>query len=221
MPELTLVIGNRNYSSWSLRPWLAMKHASIPFREVRIPLYQPESKAQLLQYSPAGKVPILVDGPVTVWESLAILEYLADRFPDRGLWPADASARARARAISAEMHAGFGELRKHMSMNLRRSLPGRGCTPEVEADIRRITHMWLESLERHGGPFLFGAFCAADAMYAPVAGRFVTYGVALPDRCRQYVDALMALPAMREWYAAARAEPEVLPQFEPETASAR
>src|SRR5262245_60579703 len=221
MPELTLVIGNRNYSSWSLRPWLAMKHAGIPFREVRIPLYQPESKAQLLRYSPAGKVPVLVDSPVTVWESLAILEYLADKFPDRGLWPADASARARARAISAEMHAGFGELRKHMSMNLRRSLHGRGRTPEVEADIHRITQMWLECLERHGGPFLFGGFGAADAMYAPVAGRFVTYGVALPARCQQYVDALMALPALQAWYAAARAETEVLPQFEPETASAR
>jgi glutathione S-transferase len=221
MPELTLVIGNKNYSSWSLRPWLAMKHARIPFREVRIPLYQPDSKARLLEYSPAGKVPVLVDGAVTVWESLAILEYLADKFPRQGFWPEDAAARAHARAISAEMHAGFGELRRQMSMNVRRSLPGRPGTPEVDADIARITWMWLTCFERYGGPFLFGGFGAADAMYAPVAGRFATYGVVLPPRCRQYVDTVLALPAMQEWYAAARAEAEVLPQFEPETASAR
>ena len=220
MADLTLVVGNKNYSSWSLRPWLAMRQAGIPFDEVRIALYQPGSKARLLQYSPAGKVPVLIDGPVTVWDSLAILEYLADKFPQCRLWPEDRAARAHARTISAEMHAGFARLREHMSMNLRRSLPGRGRTPEVDAEIGRITRMWLDCLGRYGGPFLFGAFGAADAMYAPVAGRFTTYGVALPPPCQRYVGALLALPALQEWYAAARAEAEVLPQFEPESASA-
>jgi glutathione S-transferase len=205
---LILVVGNKNYSSWSLRPWLAMKVAGIAFDEVRIPLYLPGAKEAILRYSPSGKVPCLVDGATHVWDSLAILEYLAERHP--GLWPADRAARARARAISAEMHSGFAALRQHMSMNVRRSLPGRGRTPEVLADIARIVSIWDECK----GAFLFGAFTAADAMYAPVALRFRTYAVELPARCRQYADAVLALPAMREWIEAAEREPESIPQFE-------
>jgi len=211
---LTLVIGNKNYSSWSLRPWLVMKHGGIDFDEVRIPLYGSDFKQRIAAYSPASKVPILVDREVLVWESIAILEYLAEKFPDKQLWPADAAERAHARAVSAEMHAGFSQLRTHMMVNLRKSLPGMGRTPEVEAEIARIVVLWSESLERYGGPFLFGRFSIADAMYAPVATRFTTYAVALPERCQQYVATILELPAMQEWYAAARRETEVLPQFE-------
>ncbi|MDH3318554.1 MAG: glutathione S-transferase family protein [Betaproteobacteria bacterium] len=208
MADLLLVVGNKNYSSWSLRPWLAMKVLGIPFREHRIALYQPESKRELLQYSPAGKVPCLVDGATSVWDSLAILEYLAERHP--GLWPADAALRARARSISAEMHSGFPNLRQHMSMNVRRRHPGKGRTPEVLAEIARIVAIWSECR----GPFLFGPFGAADAMYAPVVLRFRTYEVELRSVCRAYADAVLALPALQEWMRDAERETEVLPQFE-------
>jgi len=211
---LTLVIGNKNYSSWSLRPWLAMKVLGIPFREQRIPLYGPDSRRALLAYSPAGKVPCLVDGALHVWDSLAILEYLAEREPR--LWPADAALRARARSISAEMHAGFPHLRQHMSMNIRKRHPGKGRTPESLADVARIVAMWSDCRARFGaaGPFLFGAFSAADAMYAPVVLRFRTYAVELPAPCRAYADAVLALPALGEWIDAAGRETESLPQFE-------
>jgi len=211
---LTLVIGNKNYSSWSLRPWLAMKHVGIPFTEIRLPLYQADSKRRILEHSPAGKVPVLKDGAVTVWDSLAILEYLAERFPDRKLWPRDPAARAGARSVSAEMHSGFAALRAHMPMNLRNSYPGRGRTPEVEEDIARVTALWSERLAPAAGPFLFGAFSNADAMFAPVATRFITYSVILPAVCRRYVDTLMALPAMQAWYADARAEPEAIADYD-------
>jgi glutathione S-transferase len=205
---MLLVIGNKNYSSWSLRPWLAMKVLGIPFEEKRIPLYGPDSKRELLQYSPAGKVPCLVDGELRVWDSLAILEYLAERHP--GLWPAEATLRARARSVSAEMHSGFPNLRQHMSMNVRKRHPGKGRTPEVLAEIARIVEIWGECY----GPFLFGPFCAADAMYAPVALRFRTYEVELPAACRAYADAVLALPALQEWMRDAGRETESLPQFE-------
>jgi glutathione S-transferase len=205
---MLLVIGNKNYSSWSLRPWLAMKVLGIPLEEKRIPLYAPESRQALLQYSPAGKVPCLVDGAVRVWDSLAILEYLAEREPR--LWPADAALRARARSISAEMHSGFPSLRQHMSMNIRKRHPGKGRTPEVLAEIARIVRIWSECR----GPFLFGAFGAADAMYAPVVLRFRTYEVELPPVCRAYADAALALPALQEWMRDAERETESLPQFE-------
>ncbi len=208
MAGLTLVIGNKNYSSWSLRPWLAMKVLGIPFEEKRIALYGPESKSALLKYSPAGKVPCLVDGELRVWDSLAILEYHAEREPR--LWPADLAQRARARSISAEMHAGFPNLRHHMSMNIRRRHPGKGRTPEVLAEIERIVQMWSEAR----GPFLYGAFCAADAMYAPVVLRFRTYEVELPSVCRAYADRVLALPALQEWMRDAERETESLPQFE-------
>jgi glutathione S-transferase len=208
MAEPVLVVGNKNYSSWSLRAWLAMKVLGLPFREVRIPLYGPESKRALLEYSPAGKVPCLVDGEVRVWDSLAILEYLAERHP--ALWPADAALRARARSISAEMHSGFAHLRQHMCMNIRKRHPGKGRTPEVLAEIARIVALWSEAR----GPFLFGAFGAADAMYAPVVLRFRTYAVELPPVCRAYADAVLALPALQQWMRDAERETESLPQFE-------
>ena len=203
-----LVVGNKNYSSWSLRPWLAMRVLGIPFRELRVPLYGPGSKEEILKHSPAGKVPILVDGETHVWDSLAIMEYLAEGHP--GVWPAEAALRARARSISAEMHSGFANLRNHMSMNIRRRYPGKGRTPEVLAEIRRIAEIWSECRK----PFLFGAFCAADAMYAPVVLRFRTYEVELPAVCRAYADALLALPALQEWMRDAERETESLPQFE-------
>jgi glutathione S-transferase len=212
--ELTLVIGNKNYSSWSLRPWIAMKVAGIAFTEHRIPLYGPESKKAILVYSPAGKVPCLVDEDLRVWDSLAICEYLAEKHP--GLWPQDPAARAVARSISAEMHSGFPNLRTHMSMNIRKRYPDKGRTPESLADVARIIFIWSGCRARFGkeGPYLFGRFSIADAMYAPVVLRFRTYEVELPPDCRAYADAILALPAMQDWIAAAGAETESLPQFE-------
>ncbi len=215
--DLALVIGNKNYSSWSLRPWLALKQAGIPFREIRISLYTGESRAEIKKYSPSGKVPALLDGGVTVWESLAIGEYLADKFPEKQLWPADLAARALARTVSCEMHAGFSALRSHMAMNCRKQLPGKGRTPEVLKDIERITALWNDCRASfgRGGDFLFGKFSVADAMYAPVALRFVTYAVDLDPVSAAYVKTLSALPAIRQWIADARAETEVIPRFEP------
>ena len=204
---MLLVIGNKNYSSWSLRPWLAMKVLGIAFDEKRIPLYRDGAKAEILRYSPAGKVPILQDGTTVVWDSLAILEYLAERYP---LWPKDAAERAKARSIAAEMHSGFAKLREHMSMNIRKRYPGKGRTPEVMQEIERIQEIWGAAR----GPFLFGSFGAADAMYAPVALRFRTYEVELAPSARRYADALLALPAMGEWVAAAEREAEAIPALD-------
>lgn len=217
MSPITLVIGNKNYSSWSLRPWLLLKQAGIAFTEIRIPLSTPDSKAEILKHSPAGKVPVLHDGEVTVWESLAICEYLAEKVPHQHLWPADPAVRARARAVACEMHAGFGALRQHMSMNCRKHLPGKGRTPEVLKDIERICALWNDCRARfgHGGEFLFGQFSIADAMYAPVALRFVTYDVDLDPVSAAYVRTITDLPAVQQWLAEARAEAEVIPQFEP------
>ncbi|MHB8743151.1 MAG: glutathione S-transferase family protein [Sulfuricaulis sp.] len=214
---LTLVIGNKNYSSWSLRPWLALKQAGIPFDEIRISLYDDASRAQIKRHSPSGKVPALIDGDVTVWESLAICEYLAEKFPDKQFWPVDPKARATARAVATEMHAGFNALRSHMIMNCRRHLPGKGRTPEVLRDIARITTLWNDCRNRFGtsGDFLFGRFGIADAMYAPVALRFVTYGVELDPVSTAYVKTLTMLPAIQQWLAESWAETEIIPQFEP------
>ena len=216
MSNLVLVIGNKAYSSWSLRPWLLMKQAGVGFEEIRLSLYEEGAKQKLLQHSAAGKVPVLKDGDLTVWDSLAICEYLAERHPEKQLWPAGPAARAHARSISAEMHSGFTNLRNQMPMNVRREIPGRARTPEVAADVARIETIWNECRSRHGadGPFLFGAFSIADAMYAPVASRFRTYGVALASAGAQYAAAIHALPAMREWIAGAHAETEVNPQYE-------
>jgi glutathione S-transferase len=212
-----LVIGNKNYSSWSLRPWLLMRRAGIAFEERRIPLYLPESRPQLLRYSPSGKVPALVDGAVTVWDSLAICEYLAEKHPGLQLWPVVASSRAHARSVCAEMHSGFAGLRSQMSMNCRRSLPGRGRTTESLADIERIEALFLDCRHRYRqlGPFLFGRFSVADAMYAPVVLRFVTYHVTLQQAAGDYVQMVKSLPEIVEWTEAAKVEPESIPKFEP------
>lgn len=215
---LTLVIGNKNYSSWSMRPWLLMRQTGIPFEEIRIPLYVPGSEIELAKWSPSSKVPALHDGNIRVWDSLAICEYLAERFPDRQLWPADAAARAVARSVSAEMHAGFGALREHMSMNIRARHPGQGRTPECLADIARILAIWTDCRARHSqdGDFLFGRFGIADAMFAPVVLRFQTYGVALEGAAGAYARAILALPALQEWVADGVAETEQIKKFERE-----
>jgi glutathione S-transferase len=213
---LKLVVGNKNYSSWSFRPWFAMKVAGIAFEEEVISLDAKEFKPRLTKISGTGKVPALVDGEVNVWESLAILEYLAEKFPDARLWPADPAARAYARAIAAEMHAGFVPLRRHLPMNMWRPVKRRDLTPEVQANVRRIEAMWTECRGRHGsgGPFLFGRFGAADAMYAPVVARFHTYAVEIGAIAQAYADAVRALPAWKEWEAAALKEPWVLAEDE-------
>ena len=217
MTQYTLLIGNKNYSSWSLRPWLLMRQAGLVFREVRIPLYTPESKAAIRKYSPSGKVPCLLDGGLAVWDSLSICEYLAEKHSTLSLWPADLHQRAAARSVSAEMHSGFQNLRQRMSMNCRRSFPGLARTVEVAADIERIQQIWSDCRARFGqnGPFLFGAFSIADAMYAPVVLRFRTYAVQLEPVCRQYADAILALPALQQWVADGAAETEVIAAFEP------
>ena len=217
MSRYTLVIGNKNYSSWSLRAWLLMKHAGMPFDEIRIPLYVAGSKDSLRKYAPSGKVPVLLDGSLAVWDSLAVAEYLAERHPNRRLWPQDSAVRAVARSISAEMHSGFSALRSNMSMNCRGSFPGVGRTVEVAADVERIQRMWTDCRERFGaaGPFLFGEFTIADAMYAPVVLRFKTYAVQLAPVARQYADTVLGLPALQAWVEAAKAETEVIPAFEP------
>jgi glutathione S-transferase len=210
---LKLVLGNKNYSSWSLRPWIAMRHAGLAFDEEVIPLYEPGSRERVLKYSPAGKVPVLIDGDMTIWESLAILDHLAERFPKMKLWPSDTGARAHARAVSAEMHAGFGALRRHCPMNMRRVRKKRELTAEVAADVRRIEEIWTDCRKRfgQGGGFLFGDFGAADAMYAPVVSRFASYDIGVGAACEAYMAAMMALPAWQEWRAAGIAEPWVMP----------
>lgn len=217
MTKPTLVIGNKAYSSWSLRPWLLMRHAGIDFEEVRLPLYTEQWNGRIAQYSPSGKVPALIDGEVRVWDSLAICEYLAERHPQRQLWPAERVARAAARAVSAEMHSGFRDLRASMPMNVRRTLPGHGRTPGALQDIARIRALWKDCRARFGdgGPFLFGGFSIADAMYAPVASRFRTYAVELDPVCQAYVETIHSLPAMRRWIAEAEAEAEVIAEYEP------
>jgi glutathione S-transferase len=217
MAKPVLVIGNKAYSSWSLRPWLLMRQARIDFEEVRLPLYTETWTANISRYSPSGKVPALIDGEVRIWDSLAICEYLAEKHPEKQLWPREHAARAVARAVSAEMHSGFRDLRSNMAMNVRRQLPGRGRTPETLRDVSRVKALWNDCRARFGsqGPFLFGAFSIADAMYAPVASRFKTYAVELDPACQAYVDAIHALPAMQRWISEAGAETEVIAQYEP------
>jgi glutathione S-transferase len=212
----TLIIGNRNYSSWSLRGWLAASLSGLAFETELVRLSEPGSQAALLRHSPAGRVPVLRHDGRVVWDSLAIIEYLAELRPQAGLWPADADARAVARSIAAEMHAGFAALRAHMPMNLRKALPGKGRGPGVARDIERIGAIWRDARSRFGrdGPFLFGRYSAADAMYTPVASRFRTYGVALDPTCRAYVDAVLAWPAFLAWQKQALEEPWIIPEDE-------
>jgi|SRR5947199_301136 len=213
-----LVIGNKNYSSWSFRPWIAMKVLGIPFEEILIPfgtpLGNPEFRARLKAYTPAGLVPVLIDGDVHVWETLAIMEYLAENFPDRELWPADKKARAEARAISSEMHAGFPALRAECPMNTRRPVRERALSDAAQANVTRVDAIWSGCRARYGGPFLFGAFSAADAMYAPMVARLNTYSVKVGDAARGYMDAMMVLPAWAEWRAGALKETWVVPEDE-------
>lgn len=203
---MKLVVADRNHSPWSLRPWLALKQADLPFEEIRIRLWQPDTRARILKYSPSGKVPCLIDREVVVWDSLAICEYLAEKVP--ALWPTNAGARAEARAVSAEMHAGFHALRQALPMDVRAAKPHVARSADVEADIRRIISIWENCRERFAGQgdFLFGVFSIADAMYAPVVWRFRSYGVALPAASRAWYEAMLALPAMQAYHAEALAE---------------
>ncbi|HWA39532.1 MAG TPA: glutathione S-transferase family protein [Burkholderiales bacterium] len=205
---MRLLIGNKNYSSWSLRPWVAMRHFGIAFEEEVVFLDKPDTQEKIRRVNPAGRVPCLVDGGLVVWDSLAILEYLAEREPR--LWPADAAQRARARSVAAEMHSGFPALRNAMSMNVRKRFPGKGRSAEVDAEVQRIEKIWGEATK----PFLFGSFCAADAMFAPVVLRFRTYEPPLSAASKAYMDAMLALPAMREWIAAAEREGEPIAKYD-------
>jgi glutathione S-transferase len=211
-----LIIGNKNYSSWSFRSWLAMKVAGIAFEETVISLDAPDFKARVTAPGGSGRVPVLIDGDVRVWESLAILEYLAEKFPAAGLWPKHAAARARARAIASEMHAGFLPLRRHLPMNVARPVKKRALDDDAAANAARIDAIWSECRSEFGadGPFLFGPFGAADAMYAPVVWRFHTYAVEVSAAARDYMRSMISLSAWNEWREAARREPWVLVQDE-------
>lgn len=203
-----LVIGDKNWSSWSLRPWLLLKQARIPFEEISLRLRRPDSAAQIRKYSPSGKVPVLLTDEGLVWDSLGIAEYAAECFPDRKLWPDDRYARAVARSVSAEMHSGFAGLRSDMAMACVETITTSPVSDGTLADIVRIQEIWRECRQTFGGKgdFLFGHFTIADAMYAPVVTRFLTYGVKLGDLSQRYCDTIMALDAMQEWIAGARAE---------------
>ena len=215
---LKLVIGNKNYSSWSMRPWLALRANGIAFEEIFVPLYTDDKadKARLLSFSASGKVPALIDGDVTIWDSLAIIEYLAERFPEARLWPDDRAQRAHARAISAEMHSGFVALRNECGMNLHRPIRALALSQDAQANVARIQEIWIACRERYGerGTFLFGAFGAADAMYAPVVHRFRTYAIPVAPKAQAYMETMMALPAFAEWTEAALAETLVIERFE-------
>ena len=207
---LTLVIGNKNYSSWSMRPWVALVAAGIPFTEVRVLLDKPDTATNIAQYSASGRVPVLLAGEMTIWDSLAICEYVAEQFPEKHMWPQDVAARALARSVVAEMHSGFGDLRTAMTMNIKARLPGRGRTPGAQADIGRICEIWEECLSRFGHHnFLFGDFSIADAFFAPIVTRFQTYGVALAPALQAYCARVLAHPAVARWIEEAMAETEI------------
>ena len=211
---MQLIIGNKNYSSWSFRPWIGMKAAGIGFEEIVISLEANDFKARVTALSGAGKVPVLIDGDVRIGESLAILEYVAEKFPAAALWPDRAAARAQARSVASEMHAGFLPLRRQLPMNMWRPVKPRALDEEAAANVTRIDAIWAECLAKFGGPFLFGKFGAADAMFAPVVSRFHTYAVEISAAGRSYMNAVTALPSWSEWRAAALREPWVLPHDE-------
>ncbi|PLZ00701.1 glutathione S-transferase [Burkholderia sp. WAC0059] len=212
---MKLVIGDKNYSSWSMRPWVLLAHFGIAFEEAGVELGEPGTREAILAHSPSGTVPCLVtDEGQAVWDSLAIAETLAERYPQHALWPREASARAHARSVSAEMHAGFAELRRQMPMNLRTSQPGRSVTPAALADLARIDAIWRDCLEASGGPFLFGAFGIADAMYAPVVMRVNSYRPALSAAALAYGARITALPAVAAWIDGARRETHRAQRYE-------
>ena len=216
-PDLALIVGNKNYSSWSMRPWVLLRQADIAFRELQLWFDEAGHAKGIEQYSPTGQVPVLMVNDEPVWDSLAICETAAELYPDKRLWPADARARAHARSVCAEMHAGFRSLRGAMPVNIRASLPGKGMSPAVERDIARITALWSDCRRRYGsgGDMLFGHFTVADAYYAPVVMRFITYAVSLPAAARDYVEAVRKLPAVAEWMAAAKRETAFVAADEP------
>ncbi|MGA7999630.1 MAG: glutathione S-transferase family protein [Bradyrhizobium sp.] len=214
---LKLVIGNKNYSSWSMRPWLALRANDIAFEEIFIPLYTGAAdKQRILDFTHSGKVPALIDGDVTIWDSLAIIEYVAERFPETRLWPEDRASRAHARSISAEMHSGFMALRNECGMNLHRPIRAVALSADARANVARIQEIWTECRERYGklGPFLFGKFGAADAMFAPVVHRLRTYAIAVEPAAQAYMETMRALPAFQEWTRAGLAETHVIERFE-------
>lgn len=214
---LKLVIGNKNYSSWSMRAWMALRANNIDFDEVFIPLYTgEEDKKRILAFTSSGKVPALVDGDITIWDSLAVIEYVAERFPQVKLWPEDRARRAHARSISAEMHSGFPALRNECGMNIHRPVRATKLSDEARANITRVQDIWTECRQRHAklGPFLFGEFGAADAMFAPVVHRFRTYAIAVRPEVQAYMDTMMALPAFQEWTRLALAETIIIEKFE-------
>ena len=217
MAALTLVIGNKNYSSWSMRPWVLMKQLGIPFEEKKLRFHSNEWDAEIARWSPSRLVPVLWRDDQAIWDTLAIAESLHEWFPGKGVWPKDEAARAFARSASAEMHSGFRDLRTHMPMNIRASHPGKGMKPEVQANIDRIERLWMEARSRFGagGPFLFGAFSAADAMFAPVVTRFRTYAVKLTPESSRYCEAMLGAPGVRAWLEDAVKEKEFVAEDEP------
>jgi glutathione S-transferase len=216
MREPTLVIVNKAYSSWSMRPWLVMRHFGLPFREVVIPMDRPTTRSDILAYSPTAKCPCLIDGEITVWESLAIIEYLAECHPAMAIWPAERAARAHARALAAEMHSGFQALRQQMPMNIRRPVRRLEPGPATITDVARLEAVFADTQTRFAGsgPFLFGDFSAADAMFAPVVNRLHIYDVAVTPATRAYMDAVMALPAWQAWADGAVAETWRIAKYE-------
>jgi len=216
MSPLQLIIGNKNYSSWSLRPWLAMKRAKIEFEEILIPLYRPDTDERLKKLSPSGKVPVLKDGETLIWESLAIGEYLAEKFPEKHLWPKDPSTRALARAVASEMHAGFADLRSECPFNARRDPKPISLSAGAQKDVRRVQQIWKNLRDSFGGrgPFLFGEFSYADAMFAPVAFRFHHYAVPVSPEAKAYMETLFTLPEVKDWVEAGRHEVWVIPASE-------
>jgi glutathione S-transferase len=217
MADLTIYLGNKNYSSWSLRGWLMLKRTTVAFDEVVIPLDESSTRETILKFSPSGRVPALHHAGNVIWESLAIGEYLAEAFPSFDLWPKDPAARALARTVSTEMHAGFPALRQQLPMNIRSSFPGRDISAEAQSDINRVMSIWRDCRTRFGdgnGDFLFGHFTIADAMFAPVASRFRTYRIETEREAAAYCDALLGMPAMQEWTTAARNEPMIIEKYE-------
>ncbi len=216
MADITIYLGNKNYSSWSLRGWLMLKASGLEFDEVVIPLDEPTTRETVLRHSPSGRVPAIKNGEQTVWDTLAIGEYLNEIAPEARLWPADPAARALARSVAAEMHSGFEGLRGHFPMNMRSTFADRPPTPAAQADINRIAAIWRDCRRRFGGTgeFLFGEFTIADAMFAPVVSRFRTYKIAADEVAQAYGEAIWNLPAMQEWLQAAKKEPMVIPYAE-------